>query len=347
MANSKFEKLLNLYDYEFPADLIAQEPVSPRDSARLLAYDRKKDKISLGTFTDLAGYLPKNAVLVFNETKVIPAKFEVKKNTGGKARLIYLAAEGGLIKVMADRKLSVGTNIFVSKKIWFFVAKQKEKYYFLKASFPLAKVSAVLEKYGQAPLPPYIKHSPLGKKELREKYQTVFARRLGSVAAPTASLHFTKRLLARIKKSGLDIKFVTLHVNLGTFAPLEEKNIRENKLHEEFYSIDKKTAVFLNKAKKSGRPIIAVGTTTVRTLESAAGDRGMLEKNSGKTSIFIRDNYRFKFTDGIITNFHVPRSSLLMMVSAFVGRKKLFEIYRKAINKKFRLFSFGDGMCIF
>jgi len=349
------QKILSAYNYQFSSKLIAQKPASPRDNARLLVYDRKKDKICYDKFFDLTKYLPKNAVLVFNETKVIPAKFEVRKETGGKARLIYLAADKNLVKVMADRKLEVGANIFLTKKIFFTVKKQEGKYYFLKPSFcgersrtiSFKNLQEVLKKYGQAPLPPYIKHSPLTRKELKEKYQAIFARREGSVAAPTASLHFTKRLMGKIKKKECDIKFITLHVNLGTFAPLEEKNIKEKKLHEEFYKIDRKTADFLNQAKKEDRPIIGVGTTAVRALESAANDKKILKKLSGVTDIFIRENYKFKFIDGIITNFHVPRSSLLMLVAAFAGRKKLLALYQKAINKKFRLFSFGDGMMIY
>ncbi len=390
MSKNSFENLLNSYDYVVPPELIAQAPASPRDSARLLVYNRKEDKISYDTFLNLAKFLPKGAVLVFNETKVIPARFEAMKESGGKVRILYISSEdnlssmnltvferqanlpesttggeGGphrnrgqlaclktksrknnLIKVMADRKMSVGSKVFINKKIFFTAVKQEGKYYFLHPSFPLNDLYKVLEKYGQAPLPPYIKHSPLGKKGLKEKYQAVFARRNGSVAAPTASLHFTERLMQKIKNSGFDIRFITLHVNLGTFAPLEEKNIKDKKLHEEYYEIDQKTADFLNQAKNKGRPMIAVGTTVARALESASNIKSVLKDLSGITDIFIQPGYQFKFIDGIITNFHVPRSSLLMLVAAFVGRKKLFDLYQKSIIKKFKFFSFGDGMMI-
>ena len=208
-------------------------------------------------------------------------------------------------------------------------------------------MNALFEKYGNAPIPPYIKHTPLSSAELKKQYQTVFAKNSGSIAAPTASLDFTKRLLEKLRKTGISTQFVTLHVGLGTFAPLTEENITQGKLHKERYAIDSKTAAFLNRAKKEGRPIIAVGTTAVRALETASDKKGKLAKLSGETDIFIREGYRFRFTDGIITNFHVPRSSLLMLVSAFVGRERLFELYRKAMKKKFSFFSFGDGMLLY
>lgn len=347
MSKNNFENLLDSYDYIVPPELIAQAPASPRDSARLLVYNKKAGKVSYDIFSNLTDFLPKGAVLVFNETKVIPARFEATKESGGKVRILYISGSEGLIRAMADRNIPIGTKVYINKKVFFVVEKQEGKYYYLEPSFPIKNIYKVLDQYGQAPLPPYIKHSPLGKKELKEKYQAIFARRKGSVAAPTASLHFTERMMRKIKKSGFDTRFITLHVNLGTFAPLEEKNIREGKLHKEYYEIDKKTADFLNQAKKQGRPIIAVGTTVARTLESVSNDKGILKNLSGETDIFIREGYKFKFIDGIITNFHVPHSSLLMLVAALVGRKKLFDLYQKAIIKRFKFFSFGDGMLIF
>lgn len=342
----KLERLLAKYDYSFPEELIAQEPASPRDSARLMVYDRKSDKVSLGKFSDLAEYLPKNAVLVFNRTKVLPARLIVKKPTGGRVKIIYLEKEGDLIKVMADRKLDIGSTLRLTARISFSVIRQDEKFYFLKPTFQPAKLFPVLEKYGITPIPPYIKHSPLTEKDLREKYQTVFARERGSVAAPTASLHFTKRLLQKLKKAGIESIFVTLHVNLGTFAPLTEEHLKSSRLHSEYFEISKADADFLNKAKKFGRPVIAVGTTSVRALESAADSEGKISATSGQTDIFIREGYRFRFVSGLITNFHVPKSSLLMLVSAFMGRKELFRLYNLAIRSRFKLFSFGDGMLI-
>lgn len=342
----KLESLLKKYDYAAPEELIAQEPAVPRDSARLMIYDRKTDRVSFSRFANLADFLPKNAVLVFNKTKVLPARLVVKKPTGGRVKIIYLESEKGLIKVMADRKLDIGSALRLTPKIFFTVIRQDGKFYFLKPLFPVAKLFSVLEKYGITPIPPYIKHSSLTEKDLRKKYQTVFAGERGSVAAPTASLHFTKKLLSSLKKSGIDSRFITLHVNLGTFAPLTEEHLKSGRLHSEYYEISEKDADFLNKAKKSGKPIIAVGTTAVRALESAASAGGKISATSGMTDIFIREGYRFKFVDSLITNFHVPKSSLLMLVASLIGRKKLFELYEEAIARKFKLFSFGDGMLI-
>lgn len=379
----KKRKFLYLYHYAFPKSLIAQSPACPRDCSRLLVYRRCDGALFYDTFINLPKYLPKNAVLVFNKTKVIPARLVVKKETGGRVQILYLEAKNRLLKVMADRKLTVGARLSLTQPsltrgINFTVVAQEEKYYYLHPNFPLKNLRKILEKYGKTPIPPYIKNSPLSERELREKYQTVFAREpaaggratvpsssgrgaarhiLGSVAAPTASLHFTRRLFKKLRLSGVKIYFITLHVNLGTFAPVTEKNLKTRRLHEEFYEIDKKTAAALNKAKRDGHPIIAVGTTVVRALESASarnyGKNNLCGKNCARlkkladsTDLFISPGYKFRFTNNLITNFHVPRSSLLMLVSTFVPRKKLLALYKKAIAKNFRLFSFGDGMLI-
>lgn len=218
------------------------------------------------------------------------------------------------------------------------------KYLLLSPLFR-GSLRAVLEKHGDAPLPPYIKNSPLSKREQRQQYQTVFAKTPGSIAAPTASLHFTPRLLKSLKKAGIETAFVTLHVGLGTFAPLTAEHLKSGTLHEEEWFIDKKTAAQIERAKKEGRPVIPVGTTALRTLESAAAGRA-IKKLRGKTNLFIREGYNFKIADGLITNFHVPKSSLLMLVAAFAGRKKIQTTYRHAIKHGYRFFSFGDGMLI-
>ena len=231
------------------------------------------------------------------------------------------------------------------KKLHFTVIKKVNQFYYLKPNFPATQIKSILEKYGQTPLPPYIKHSPLSEKQKREQYQTVFAKDGLSVAAPTASLHFTKHLIAGLKKQGIEVEYLTLNVNLGTFAPLREENIKTGKLHSETYEINKHTADKLNFAKKQGRPIIAVGTTVIRTLESAAGKSGLF-KLSGETRLFIQPGYKFKFISGAVTNFHVPKSSLMMLIAALVGKDELLNLYKKAISKKFRFFSFGDGMIV-
>jgi len=342
----RLEKILSRYDYDYPAAAVAQSPASPRDSAKLLVYRRATGETRFDRFSGLAGHLPPGAVLVFNQTRVIPARLVLRKETGGRAVVLYIGLEKGLLKVMSDRRLSVGSVLHLGRDRSFRVCRQAGKYYFLRPSFPPAQVVAVLERYGLTPLPPYIKHSPLTESEVKEKYQSVFARRRGSVAAPTASLHFTRRLLRQLAGRGFASRFITLHVNLGTFAPLTAENLRTKRLHVEHYELDPRTAVFLNEAKKAGRPIIAVGTTVVRTLETAASGGKRLRRLRGTTDIFIREGDHPAFVDGLITNFHVPRSSLMMLTAAFVGRGKLLDLYQQAIRRRLRLFSFGDGMLV-
>jgi S-adenosylmethionine:tRNA ribosyltransferase-isomerase len=339
-------KLLKTYDFHVPEKLIAQAPAMPRDSARLLVYERKSGAVHFDRFCNLAKYLPQGAVLVFNETRVLPARLELFKPTGGRVRVLCLDTEKNLLKVMSDRALAEGQLLRLKGGLFFKVQKQQDKYYYLKPSFPIKNLHKVLDRYGLTPIPPYIKHSPLSEKQLREQYQSVFARRSGSSAAPTASLHFTPRLLKQLSRAGFSAKFVTLHVGLGTFAPLTAENLQSGRLHEERYEIDKPTAAFLNQAKKTGRPIVAVGTTAVRTLEAACGKPSRIKAGAGATQLFIREGYQFKFVDALITNFHVPRSSLLMLVAALAGRQQILELYQKAATRKFRFFSFGDGMLI-
>ncbi len=342
---NKTEKLLKQYDYSFPTELIAQSPAHPRDSARLLVYDRNTKQISHDTYKNLASHLPKHAALVLNNTKVLPARLVVSKPSGGKIKLLYVGHDEKVIHCLANNKLTNGQVLNIDTKKSFTVMKKGGKFYELKPNFATKNMFKILETFGQTPLPPYIKHSPLKGKRLLSEYNTVFAKQLGSVAAPTASLHFTKTLLKKIEQSGVAIKYVTLHVNLGTFATLTPEQIKQKKLHSEYYEIDKATAKFLNDAKKSGRPIVAVGTTVVRTLESAAAANKLVKLN-GQTRLFLTEKSKLKFVNQLITNFHVPKSSLLMLVSAFVNRRTLLALYKLAISKKYRLFSFGDGMII-
>jgi S-adenosylmethionine:tRNA ribosyltransferase-isomerase len=341
-----FEQILKRYNYTFPQELIAQAPAHPRDSARLLVFNRIKNQISHDIFKSIGEYLPKNSVLVLNQTKVIPARLTVTKPTGGQARLLYIKHESRSIFFLSDRKLEIGTKITAAPRVNFRVTRKEGQFYILQPSFPASKIISVLEKYGSVPLPPYIKHSQLKGQRLKNEYQTVFAKQSGSVAAPTASLHFTKSLLKKLANQGVAIKYVTLHVNLGTFAPVTEQQIKNKQLHSEPYEITASTAKFLNKAKQQHRPIIAVGTTVVRTLESASNQQGKLTRLTSDTSLFITENYKPKFVDSLITNFHVPKSSLLMLVSAFTGRQQLHRIYKEAIKQRYRLFSFGDAMLI-
>lgn len=338
---------LERFDYSFPAELVAQAPARPRESARLLVYRRDSQRIALDTFANLGRYLPAGSVLVFNRTKVIPARFSVTKPTGGRAELLYVGqADDGLISAMSNRRLATGSRLCLAGRHFLTVVDRPGKLYRLRPEFPISRLPALLEKHGQAPLPPYIKDSPLSEAERRRQYQTVFAKERGSVAAPTASLHFSRRLLSELRHQGIDQRYVTLHVGLGTFAPLTEEQLSSGRLHLEEYRIAPQTAAYLNRAKRAGRPIIAVGTTVCRTLESAADENGQLTRLAGQTDLFIREGHHFRFIDGLITNFHVPKSSLMMLVSALIGRKPLLRLYDTAIQERFRLFSFGDGMLI-
>ena len=357
----RFKQLLKLWDYQLPGELIAQKPAQPRDSARLLIYTRQHSPspkpgegkgrglhASFDTFKNLGRHLPKNSVLVFNQTRVIPARLKVQKVTGGLAEILYISHDTKLVKVLSNRPLKPGAVIKITRSKAaqsFTVERRENQFYFLKPSFALAKTLNIFGQYGQTPLPPYIKHSPLSEKQKRAQYQTVFAKTGVSVAAPTASLHFTNSLINKLKRQGIAIKFVRLDVGLGTFSPLTENHMDTGKLHQEFFYIDSATAKYLNNAKRQGRPIIAVGTTVVRTLESAARD-GQIKNLFGHTELFIRPGFNFQIINGLITNFHVPQSSLLMLVSTLVGKQTLFKLYQQAIAKNFRFFSFGDGMLI-
>ncbi len=352
MTKEEFEKELETFNYKYPEELIATFPANPRDSAKLLVYSRGGNKIKADTFANLGDYLPEKSVLVFNETKVIPARLILEKPTGGKVKILIVGVEGGKIKVMADRKIIPG-DVLSAGGVDFSVENQEEKYFYLLPptgfiddnDFTIAFYE-LLDRIGEVPLPPYIKNTPLERDELLEEYQTVFARNAGSFAAPTASLHFTKELIEEIRKAGHEVVFITLHVGLGTFAPLTEENLVSGKLHKEYYEISESAARVIEEAKASGRKIISVGTTATRALESSAGGYGKILKREGETDLFIREGYEFKIIDGLVTNFHVPKSSLMMLVSALTGREKLLELYAFAIDHQFRLFSFGDGMLV-
>lgn len=353
MSEINLENILKDYEYDFPEDLIAKSPVSPRDAARLMVYKRHNHSVSDSFFSNLPDFLPDGSVLVFNETKVLPARIILNRETGGIVKLLFVGTDKDCIKMMSDRKLTVGSKLFLGQNI-FTVKRQEEKYFFIlppddfinEGIVSSEKIFNFLESFGDMPIPPYIKNSPLDRSELIREYQTVFAKDSGSVAAPTASLHFTDDLLDRLKDRGFSLCFITLHVGIGTFAPLTEENIKNNRLHKEWFSINPDTANILNEAKSSGKNIIAVGTTALRALESASSPAGVLEKLEGETNLFISEGYKFKFINGLITNFHVPKSSLMMLVAALIGREKLLELYQRAVSLKYRFFSFGDGMLI-
>lgn len=340
------QRILRQYDYRLPAELIAQKPARPRDKARLLVYCQSSGKVFFDVFANLGKYLPKKSVLVFNHTRVIPARLEVTKQSGGKARILYLNHTKEYIQALSDRPLPVGKSVFPvqNPKKAISILKKQGNIYFLRTKGAHSGFIGLLHKYGRTPLPPYIKQSPLSERQKRKEYQTVFAKEGASVAAPTASLHFTKKLMAQLKQHGHSILYVNLNVGLGTFAKLTEQNIKQGKLHLESYQISSPTAEFILKAKKQGQPVIAIGTTVVRALETAFGQP--TPRLEGTTELFILPGYEFKVLDGLVTNFHVPQSSLLMLVAAFIGREKLLRLYKKAIHKGLKFFSFGDGMII-
>lgn len=352
-------ELLASYDYPLAKSDIAEVPASPRDSAKLLVYDRAAGTTTVDSFLHLDKHLPPRALLIFNDTKVVPARLPVRTPTGGLVELLCIRSDAHtrLIECLSPRTLAIGTELTVGPDRLTVESKDGSVYRMrLHGTIPLARL---LTRYGETPIPPYLKHTPLSEHDLRDKYQTIFAKHAGSSAAPTASLHFTKRLLAKLARAKIETAYVTLHVGLGTFAPLTETNIESGTLHHEEYSIPPQTVRKILAAKKAGRPVIAVGTTAARALESAFAPGGEdffdgLGHSSSKkgfapgseTNLFIREGYRWRIVDGLITNFHVPQSSLLMLVATLVGRERLFSLYAFAKQQGFRFLSFGDGMLV-
>lgn len=332
-------KLLD-FDYYLPPELIAQEPVKPRDVARLLVLDKKSGQMTHRYFFDLPKILQSGDVLVFNNSKVIPARLYATKLTGGRVEIFLLQSMKHQVwQCLVRGKIKVNEILSLSLTVKAEAIQQLEngREWLIKFNVSNKKIFAL----GETPTPPYIK-----KKSNLKDYQTVFAKIAGSVAAPTAGLHFTNKLLNQLKRQGVKIEFVTLHVGVGTFAPVEVENILDHQMHSEWISIDKVTAKSLNQAKSRGKKIIAVGTTTARTLESVADTSGKIIAQSGWVNIFIYPGYKFKLVDSLITNFHLPKSTLLMLVSALAGKKHIDRAYQEAIQQKYRFFSFGDGMLI-
>lgn len=336
---------LENFNYELPESLIAQEPVEPRDSCRLMILEKETGKVSHHIFTDILDEIQKDDLIVFNNTKVIPARLKgYRKSTGGKVEVLLLTPKGNdewEVLVNPGRKALIGQEIVFSDKFYCKVIDKTDfggrivKFYY-DGDFDL-----LLDQLGEMPIPPYI-HKKLKNKE---EYQTVYAKYKGSAAAPTAGLHFTPELLEKIKSKGAQLCFVTLHVGLGTFRPVNEENIEDHEMHKEWYVVPKETADAVNKAKKEGRRVIAVGTTSVRTLESA-GQCGKLEEGANWTKLYIYPGYKWKIVDSIITNFHLPESTLLMMMASFTSTDKILNAYKEAVDKKYRFFSFGDAMFI-
>lgn len=332
------------YYYDLPEELIAQTPLEPRDSSRLLVYDRKTGQIEHKIFHDIIDYLNAGDVLVVNNTRVLPARIYGYKDTGAKIEILLqkrLDLTNWEAIARPTKRLKVGTVLTFSEHLKCTV-KEIGDYGCVKIEFAFDGVfEHRLSEVGSMPLPPYIKE----KLKDKERYQTVYSKIEGSSAAPTAGLHFTPQLLQKIRDKGVEIVEVLLHVGLGTFRPVKEDNILKHEMHSEFFVMSEENAERLNKAKSEGRRIIAVGTTSVRVLESAC-ENGKFLPMKKETQIFIYPSYKFKAVDALITNFHLPESTLIMLVSAFIGRDETMRVYETAVKEKYRFFSFGDA-CFF
>lgn len=331
--------------YDLPKELIAQTPATPRDGSRLLVYDRKTDKTEHRIFRDILGYLNAGDVLVINNTKVLPARMFAHTEHGGAVEILLLKRlEKDKWEVLAKpgKKCSVGKKLVISDELSLIVESVTGSGERIVKFCYDGVFEEILERVGSMPLPPYIK----AKLEDKNRYQTVYARHDGSAAAPTAGLHFTPALLQQIKRKGVEVAEVLLHVGLGTFRPVKEEIITDHKMHSEYFEIDAEAAEIITRAKREGRRVIAVGTTSVRTLESAADEYGFIKPCQGNTQIFIYPPYKFKCTDALITNFHLPESTLIMLVASLVGREKVLSLYEEAVKQQYRFFSFGDAMFI-
>ncbi|MFA5069673.1 MAG: tRNA preQ1(34) S-adenosylmethionine ribosyltransferase-isomerase QueA [Patescibacteria group bacterium] len=336
---------LSLFNYHLPKESIAQKPAKPRENSRLMVLERKEKTIRHDHFYNLPKYLRKGDVLVFNDSKVFPARLPARKKTGGRLEVFLLRPEGKYWEcLVGGRVRREGMEFSVGPKLSGKIVKKIGKgVWHVKFNLSGNKFWQAVNKYGKAPTPPYIKRTS----DLKE-YQTVFARNLGSVAAPTAGFHFSKKLIKNLRNSGIKTEFVTLHVGYGTFQPVKVEDITKHKMHEEFLEIKKEVIQKLFKYKKEGRRIIAVGTTSARVLEGiiAKYKKAPNKDILSQTNIFIYPGHKFKFIDGLITNFHLPKSTLLMLVSAFAGLPFIKKAYQNAIRKKYRFYSFGDGMLI-
>ena len=333
------------YYYDLPEELIAQTPAQPRDSSRLLVYDRATGETQDRIFRDVTQFLRAGDVLVVNNTKVLPARMFAYTENGGMVEVLLLRRldiDRWEVLVKPGKKARPGTDLVVSEELSLTVEDRTptgER--IVKFRFD-GVFEDILSRVGTMPLPPYI-HEKLKD---QSRYQTVYCKTDGSAAAPTAGLHFTEELMRKIREMGVEIAEVLLHVGLGTFRPVKEEDLTHHVMHSEYYKVDERAAQIVNAAKREGRRVIAVGTTSVRTLETVADEKGMLRPCSGDTSIFIYPPYKFKCVDALITNFHLPESTLIMLVSALMGREQCLSVYRQAVEKKYRFFSFGDAMLI-
>ena len=334
------------FDYYLPEELIAQTPVYPRDSSRLLVYNREKDSIEHKHFFDIIDYLKEGDVLVRNNTKVLPARMFAYTANGGKVEVLLLKRfdlNEWEVLVKPGKKAKPGTKLTISNELSLEVLGTIEESGSRRVKFFYEGVfEDVISRVGEMPLPPYITE----KLKDQNRYQTVYAKVDGSAAAPTAGLHFTDELIEKIKAKGVEIVDVLLHVGLGTFRPVKTDDILSHHMHSEYYEIDEYASERINLAKKEGRRVIAVGTTSVRTLESASDENGFVRAVKDNTEIFIYPPYKFKCVDALITNFHLPKSTLIMLVSSLATREKILNVYNTAVQEKYRFFSFGDACMI-
>lgn len=339
---------MNTHDfyYDLPQELIAQTPAEPRDSSRLMIYDRKTGKTEHKIFRDIIDELNPGDALVINNTRVIPARlFGIKEGTERHVEFLLLnkkTQDTWEILCRPGKKLRVGDKVIFSEKLSAEILHKEEDGVTLVRFYCDGIFEAVLDELGNMPLPPYITK----RLEDKERYQTVYAKTRGSAAAPTAGLHFTPELLDRIRKKGVEIIEVLLHVGLGTFRPVKVDDVTKHKMHSEYYSVSPEAADRINAVRKNGGRIIAVGTTSIRTLESVSEEDGTVLSKSGYTDIFIYPGYKFKAVDALITNFHLPESTLIMLISAFAGKDEVLKLYETAVKMKYRFFSFGDAMFI-
>lgn len=331
--------------YDLPEELIAQTPAEPRDSSRLLVYHRAEKRIEHKIFHDIIDYLKAGDVLVVNRTKVLPARLFAKTANGGNVEVLLLKRlnlDEWEVLVRPGKKCRIGTRLTVSDELSLEVtgiteSGERHVRFFYEGTF-----EDVLSRVGSMPLPPYI-HEKLKNPD---RYQTVYCKENGSAAAPTAGLHFTPQLLEKIRQKGVEIAEVLLHVGLGTFRPVKEENVLDHKMHSEYYEVSEEAACIVNRAKAEGRRVICVGTTSVRTVETVADEHGMLHACHGETQIFLYPPYRFRCVDALITNFHLPESTLLMLVSCLCSREEILQVYEEAVKERYRFFSFGDACLI-
>jgi len=333
---------LSDYNYNLPKELIAKYPVEPRDSCRLMVLNRKDKSIKHTIFRNIGDYLEKGDLLVLNDTKVIPARLIGRKETGSKIEIFLLRELGENVWEALGKnikRLKLGQKVIFGNDFYCELL-EKSKDGKIKVKLFADNVKEAINKYGHIPLPPYISREDEEKD--RQLYQTVFARKEGAVASPTAGLHFTEELLNQLKEKGINITYITLHVGLGTFKPIKVEDITKHKMHEEYYSIPDESLNLIKETKEKNKRVIAVGTTVVRALESY----GKTGKKEGYSDIYIYPPFQFKIIDALITNFHLPKSTLLLLVSAFAGRDFIMRAYKEAIKNKYRFFSYGDAMLI-